>query len=93
LIQNFRKGLVVVARNLKCLLKRIKVVMFQLMMKTPIAKPTITVLKKLTSPRYSGARYSESTPYACMKEPFTALNNINQNNISTWNFLKWSNTS
>jgi hypothetical protein len=44
LMQYFRKGLVVVARNRKCRLNRMKVVIFQLMIKTPVAMPTKAVL-------------------------------------------------
>ncbi len=40
LMQYFKNGLEVVAKNLKWRLKRIKVVMFQLMMNTPMAMPT-----------------------------------------------------
>ena len=87
-MQYFKNGFVVVAKNLKCRLKSINVVMFQLIIKTPTAPPTITVLRKFTLPRYSGARYKESTPYIFIKEPFTALKRINQKIISTWNFLK-----
>jgi hypothetical protein len=88
LMQYFKKGLVVVARNLKCRLKRINVVMFQLIMNTAVAAPTIAVLSALTCPRYSGARKSELAPKVCMKLPLTVANRINQNNSSTWNFLK-----
>jgi len=62
LIQYLRKGFVVVARNLKCRQKMIKVVMFQLMIKMPVATPTMAVLIGLTSPRYSGERKSAAAP-------------------------------
>src|SRR5688572_12324022 len=93
LMQYFRKGLVVVARNLKCRLNRMKVVMFQLMMKTPSAAPTMAVLMAFTFPRYSGDRKRELAPKVTMNEPLTVLNRRNQNNSSTWNFLKCRITS
>src|ERR1700730_13703304 len=92
-MQYFKKGLVVVARNLKCLLNKIKVVMFQLMMNIAVAAPTIAALKAFTFPKYSGARNNELAPKVCMKLPFTVLKRIYQNNNSTWNFLKCRRTS
>jgi hypothetical protein len=92
-MQYLRKGLVVAARNRKCLLKRIKEEIFQLMMNIPTAAPTIAELKEFTFPRYSGARNSESAPNVFIKLPFTVLNMMNQNNNSTWYFLKWRNNS
>ena len=88
LMQYFRNGLVVVARNLKCRLNKMKVVMFQLMMNTPRATPTMAALMALTCPRYSGARNRELAPKVCMNEPFTVLKSRSQNRSSTWNFLK-----
>src|SRR6476660_2188896 len=88
LIQYLRKGLVVVARNLKCRLNKMNVVIFQLMMYTAVAAPTIAALSAFTCPRYSGARKSELAPKVCIKFPLTVLNRINQNNSSPWNFLK-----
>ena len=92
-MQYLRKGFVVVTRNLKYRLKRINVVMFQLIIKTASANPTRPVLIKLTLPRYSGARYNESTPYVFINEPFTAPKSSTQNITSTWYFLKCSNAS
>ena len=69
LIQYFKKGLEVVAKNLNWLLCKIKVVMFQLMIKIPVATPTIAILSPFTSPRYSGARKSESAPNVLIKSP------------------------
>jgi hypothetical protein len=83
LMQYFKKGLLVVARNLKCRLNKIKVVMFQLIMNTPMAMPTNSDATMLTLPRYSGARYSESAPNVFIKVPFTVLNNTNQKISST----------
>src|SRR3990170_8529093 len=93
LMQYFKNGFVVVTRNRKYRLNRIKVVMFQLIIKTARENPTSPVLIKLTLPRYSGARYNESTPYVFINEPFTAPKRITQNVTSTWYFLKCSNAS
>jgi hypothetical protein len=65
-----------------------KVVIFQLITKTAVAAPTMAALRALTWPRYSGARKSELAPKVCIKLPFTVLKRRNQNNNSTWNFLK-----
>src|SRR6266850_6059667 len=93
LIQYFRKGLVVAAKNRKCLLNKMKLLMFQLMMNIPTAIPTIAELIAFTSPRYSGARYRASAPNVFMNEPLTVLNRINQKSRSTWYFLKCRNSS
>jgi hypothetical protein len=61
-MQYFKKGLDVVARNRKCRLNKMNVVIFQLMMKMAMAKPRIIALIMFTSPKYSGARKSESAP-------------------------------
>ena len=92
-IQYFKNGLDVVARNLKYLLKRMNVVIFQLMMKMAIASPIIAALAALTSPRYSGARNRESAPKLFINDPPTVLNNRNQNNNNTWNLFKCNKTS
>jgi hypothetical protein len=70
-----------------------KVLMFQLIMNMPIDIPTIAALKKLTSPRYSGARYKESAPNVCMNVPLTVLKRMNQKSNNTWYFLKCRKTS
>ena len=88
LIQYFKKGLVVAARKRKCLLNKIKVEIFQLIINMPTDIPTIAELNELTLPKYSGARNNESAPNTFMKVPFTVLKRINQNNRSTWYFLK-----
>jgi hypothetical protein len=88
LIQYLRKGLEVVARKRKCLLNKMKVVIFQLMMKMPILTPTKLALSAFTLPKYSGARYRESAPKLFMNVPFTVLKRMNQKNSNTWNFLK-----
>src|SRR5687768_3993018 len=93
LIQYFRKGLVVAAKNRKYRLNKMNDEIFQLIMNMPIAPPTIAMLMKLTSPRYSGARNNESAPKVLMKEPFTVLNRMNQNNSNTWYFRKCRKTS
>ena len=93
LIQYLRKGFVVADKKRKCLLNKIKVAMFQLMMNMPMDMPTIADARAFTFPKYSGARYNESAPNVFMSEPLTALNSINQNISSTWYFLKCRNTS
>jgi hypothetical protein len=92
-MQNFKKGFVVAAKNRKCRLKRIKEVIFQLIINIPTDMPTIADANELTLPRYSGPRYRESAPKIFMKVPFTVLNNINQNSNNTWYFLKCRNKS
>jgi hypothetical protein len=67
--------------------------MFQHIINTPNAAPTMAELSALTCPRYSGARKSEFAPKVCMKLPFTVLNKRNQNSNSTWNFFKCRRTS
>jgi hypothetical protein len=62
LIQYFKNGCAVVAKKLINLLCKIKVVMFQLITNTPMATPTIAELKKLTLPKYSGAKNNETAP-------------------------------
>ena len=93
LIQYFKKGLVVAARNLKCLLKSIKLLIFQLMINIPKEIPTIERLKAFTLFMYSGARNRESAPNNCMNVPLTVLKRINQNNSNTWYFLKCRNNN
>ena len=56
LVQYFKKGWVVVARNRQRLLCNMNVVMFQLMMNTPNATPTMAPLQIFTLPRYSGEK-------------------------------------
>jgi hypothetical protein len=93
LMQYFKNGFEVVARNRKWRLNKINVVMFQLIINTPMAIPTNKAASGLTLPRYSGARYRESAPKVFMKVPFTVLNSTNQKISSTWNFLKCSMTN
>jgi hypothetical protein len=50
LMQYFKKGWAVVARNLICRVCSMNVVMFQLMIKPATAKPTKAVLNALTLP-------------------------------------------
>ncbi len=88
LIQYLRNGLVVADKNLKCLLNKIKVEIFQLMMNIPMDMPTIAEASAFTLPKYSGPRYSESAPKDFMNEPLTVLNKIYQNTSNTWYFLK-----
>src|SRR5580704_3283333 len=93
LMQYFRNGLVVVAKNRKCRLNKMNVVMFQLMMKMPVAAPTTAVLMLLTLPKYSGARNNAYAPNDCIKPPLIVLNKMYQKNNNTWNFLMCSITS
>lgn len=88
LMQYFKKGLLVVAKNLKRLLCNINVVMFQLIKKTPQAMPVMKALSMFTEPKYSGAKNKASAPKFCMKLLLMVLPSINQNNNSTWYFLK-----
>jgi hypothetical protein len=88
LIQYFKNGYLVAAKKVKCLLKSINVVMFQHMIKTPIATPTKAALIEFTLPKYSGARYKASAPNGFMKLPFTVAKRMNQNNSNAWYFLK-----
>jgi hypothetical protein len=92
-MQYFKNGLEVVAKKRKWRLNKMNVVIFQLIINTPMARPTNRADSMLTLPRYSGARYRESAPKVFIKEPFTVLNNKNQKISSTWNFLKCSITS
>ena len=93
LIQYLRKGLVVAAKNRKCLLNKIKVAIFQLIINIPTDPPTIAELREFTLPRYSGARNKESAPKTFMKLPLMVLNITNQNSNSIWYFLKCRNSN
>jgi hypothetical protein len=62
LIQYFKNGLDVVAKNLQRLLCKINVVIFQLIIKIPMAIPVIAALSALTLPKYSGAKNKASAP-------------------------------
>jgi hypothetical protein len=88
LIQYFKKGWAVVAKNFRFLLCRIKVVIFHPMINTPMANPTMAVLMGVTASKYSGARYKLEAPKVAMKFPVTVAKRIYQNNRSTWYFLK-----
>lgn len=87
LIQYFKKGFVVAARNLKCLLNKIKVVMFQLTINIPIVMPVMAYPNVFKVPRYSGARYNESAPNIFINVPFTTLKIKNQKIRSAWYFF------
>ena len=93
LMQYFRKGFVVADKKRKCLLNKMNVEIFQLIINIPTAIPTIAELKELTLPRYSGARYNESAPNVFMNDPFTVAKRMIQNSNNTWYFLKCRNTS
>ena len=87
-MQYLRNGLVVADKNRKCLLNKIKVEIFQLMMNMPMDIPTIADASAFTLPKYSGPRYNESAPNDFMNEPSTVVNKIYQNTSKTWYFLK-----
>src|SRR5687768_11968921 len=93
LIQYFKKGLVVAERNLKCLLNKINVLIFQLMMNIPMEAPTKAALIEFTLSRYSGARKSESAPNVFMKLLFTTAKRINQKSNNTWYLRKCRNNN
>jgi hypothetical protein len=78
----------VVARKRRLLLCKIKVVIFQLIIKMPTANPTMAVLIAVTSPKYSGARNRESAPKVRIKFPVTVANKIYQKTRNTWYFRK-----
>ena len=92
-MQYFRNGFVVVARNRKCRLNKIKVVIFQLMIKMAVAIPTMAVLTGDTSPRYSGERKRAAAPYARINPPFRVLKRIYQKMSSIWNLFKCRSSS
>src|ERR1700689_1617092 len=87
LMQYFKKGFVVVAKKRKCLLNKIKVVIFQPIIKTPVAAPTTPALMLFTLPKYSGARNNAYAPKDCINPPLMVLNNTYQKINNTWNFL------
>lgn len=60
--QYFKKGLVVVAKNLNLRLCKIKVVICQLIKNTPSAIPTIKAPSMPTLFKYSGAKNKASAP-------------------------------
>ena len=62
LIQYFKNGFDVVAKNLQRLLCKINVVTFQLVIKMPSDTPTIAALNAFTLPKYSGAKNKASAP-------------------------------
>ena len=88
LIQYFKKGFDVVAKNLLRLLCKINVVTFQLIIKTPIAMPVIAAPNAFTLPKYSGTKNKASAPKFFMKPLLTVLASKYQNTSNTWYFLK-----
>src|SRR5882757_1551814 len=88
LIQYFKNGFDVVAKNLLRLLCKIKVVTFQLIIKTPMATPTITALSTFTLPRYSGAKNSASAPKLFINPLLMVLVSKYQNISNTWYLRK-----
>jgi hypothetical protein len=88
-MQYFKKGYLVAAKKVKCLLNKMNVVTFQHMIKMPMAIPTMAVAMELTSPIYSGAKKRASAPNDFMRLPPTTLNKTTQKMSNTWYFLKW----
>src|SRR3982750_4212542 len=88
LTQYFKNGLDVVAKNLQRLLCKIKVVIFQLIIKTPMAMPTIAAPNAFTLPKYSGEKNNASAPKFFMNPLLIVLTNTIQNTSNTWYFLK-----
>ncbi len=87
-MQYFKNGKRVAAKNVKCLLNKIKVVMFQHMINTPTDMPTIDAPIAFTLPKYSGDKKSASAPKLFIKLPLTMLKSNTQKIRSTWYFLK-----
>src|ERR1700757_227431 len=88
LIQYFKNGFEVVAKNLNRLLCKMKVVMFQLIKNTPMATPMIAALNAFTLPRYSGTKNKASAPKLCIKPLLMVLASNNQNSSMTWYLRK-----
>ena len=86
--QYLKKGVAVVARNLKRFVCKINVVTFQLIIKTPKAMPVNKAPNMFTSPRYSGEKNKASAPKFFKKPLLIVLASINQNNNNIWYFLK-----
>src|ERR1700712_933392 len=87
-MQYFKNGCEVVAKNNNWLLYKMKVVIFQHIIKTAKAIPTKAELNTFTASKYSGERYNSVRPYCCKNEPFTMANSRYQNTNNTWYFLK-----
>jgi hypothetical protein len=86
--QYFKKGFVLVARNLKRWLCNMNVVIFQLIIYIPVAMPVIAAPAAFTSPRYSGARNNELAPNIFMKFPVIVKKRMHQKISNTCAFLK-----
>ena len=78
--QYFKKGFELVAKKRKRLLCKIKVVIFQLIIKIPVATPVIAAPAAFTFPRYSGARNKVLAPNIFKKCPVIVKKSINQKN-------------
>jgi hypothetical protein len=65
-----------------------KVVIFQLIIKTPAATPVIAAPAAFTFPRYSGARNNALAPNIFIKFPVSVKKRMNQKISNTWAFLK-----
>jgi hypothetical protein len=78
-MQYFKNGCAVVARNLTFLLCRMNVVMFQLMIKMPIAKPDNTCTERCYFAKILRRKKSELAPNVNIKAPETVAKRIYQN--------------
>jgi hypothetical protein len=69
------------------------VVIFQLIMKIPVAMPVMAAPAAFTLPRYSGARNKVLAPKNSIKFPETVRKSISHKINNTCDFLKWSNNN
>ena len=87
-MQYLKNGVAVVAKNLNLFVCKIKVVTFQLIIKTPIATPTIAAPIEFTFPKYSGAKNNASAPKVFIKPLLIVLASKAQNISKTWYLRK-----
>jgi hypothetical protein len=64
------------------------VVIFQLMINTPVVMPVIAAPPAFTFPRYSGARNNAFAPKIFMKFPVITRNNMHQKMSKDCDFLR-----
>jgi hypothetical protein len=88
--QYFKNGLELVARKRNLPLCKIKVVIFQLIIKMPVATPVIAAPAAFTVPRYSGARNNVLAPKNSIKFPDMVKKRMSHKTNKTWDFLKCS---
>jgi hypothetical protein len=87
--QYLKNGVAVVAKNLNRFVCKIKVVTFQLIIKTPNATPVNKAPHIFTLPRYSGEKNKASAPKFFKKPLLIVLASMYQKKRSIWNFRKW----